>query len=112
MFVFRDCTEHVLDKLHEASAAFEVPVIVFRSMESFGDYNEYEIIAEIIKTIDEGEIISLAKHMMQKEHQYTLFFSKQNESIVPTLLDRGMIIKNVVTTSKHIEIELFPKLIF
>jgi CheY-like chemotaxis protein/anti-sigma regulatory factor (Ser/Thr protein kinase) len=102
----------VLDKLHEISGFIEVPVIIFRPMESFGESNEFEIIAQIIKTIDNQAIAQSISYMMNKAHQHTFLFSERDESIVSSLVLRGMSIKNVLNMPKYIEVELTPKEIF
>ncbi|QGQ97128.1 hypothetical protein EHS13_20665 [Paenibacillus psychroresistens] len=99
----------ILDKLHEISGFIEVPVIIFRSLETFGDSNEFEIIAQLIKTIDTQAIAGSISYMMNKPHQHTYLFSERDVSIVSSLVLRGMNIKNVIAKPTYLEIELVPK---
>jgi signal transduction histidine kinase/CheY-like chemotaxis protein len=99
----------ILDKLHEISGLIEVPVIIFRSLESFGNSNEFEIIAQLIKTIDTQAIADTLSYMMNKVHQHTFLFSERDVSIVPSLVLRGMNIKSVNAKPTYLEIELIPK---
>jgi signal transduction histidine kinase len=100
----------VLDKIHEVSGMMEIPVIIFRSLDSFGVSNEFEIIAKVIKTIDSQAIASSISYMLNKEHQHTFLFSERDESIVvSSLIHRGMEIKKVTAKPSYTEIELVSK---
>lgn len=99
-----------MDKLHEVSGLIEVPVIIFRPLDSYGGSNEFEIIAQITKTIDSQAIAGSIAYMMNKEHQHTFLFSERDESIVSSLEHRGMEIKQVTTKPNYTEIELVSKM--
>jgi signal transduction histidine kinase/CHASE3 domain sensor protein len=100
---------NVLDKLQERSSIFVTPILVTRTLESFGNKSEYEIMTQLIETIDAEKITEIIQYVIHKEHQYTCIFSAQDESIVSLLEERGLKIKNINKLPTHLEVELIPQ---
>jgi signal transduction histidine kinase/CHASE3 domain sensor protein len=100
---------NVLDKLNELSSTFVTPVIISSSLESYGNKSEYEIMTQLIETIDAEKITEIIQYVIHKEHQYTCFFPLQDESIVSLLVERGLSIKEATKLPTHMEIQLIPQ---
>jgi signal transduction histidine kinase len=100
---------NVLDKLSELSSTYVIPVIITSTLESFGNKSEFEIMTQLIETIDTEKIREIIQYLIHKEHQYTCIFPSQDESIVSILVERGLRIKKVIKQPTHLEIELIPQ---
>jgi signal transduction histidine kinase len=99
---------NVLDRLYERSVTHSAPVIILRSIDWFGNMNEYEIEMQIKKTTAIQKVTEAIRYLTEKEHQLTYVFPIQDESIVDLLIEHGMKIMNINRKTDFIEVELLP----